>query len=116
MIYTYFPPFLRTDLHPSQSFFTDVRTFMPRVWVTHIELATAVERCDDREADVRERRASDDVSARLGRDGLAVVRYRVQVVVVRRDGERRSVRRAGRSSVRGSIVAINGVCVLCDSD
>lgn len=30
MIYTYFPPFLRTDLQPSHSFLTLLRTFIPR--------------------------------------------------------------------------------------
>lgn len=115
-MYTYFPPFRLTLLHPSQSFFTDVRTFIPRVCVVHIELATAVERCDDVETDVRERRASDDVSARVGRDGPVVVSCRVQVVGVRRHGELRSVRRAGRMTVRASIVAIDGPCVFYDGD
>ena len=31
IIYTYFPPFLLTLLHPSQSFFTELRTFIPRI-------------------------------------------------------------------------------------
>lgn len=30
MIYTYFPPFRLTLLHPLHSFFTELRTFMPR--------------------------------------------------------------------------------------
>jgi len=35
MIYTYFPPFRLTLLHPSHSFLTELRTFMPRVWTVH---------------------------------------------------------------------------------
>lgn len=31
IIYTYFPPFRLTLLHPSHSFFTELRTFMPRI-------------------------------------------------------------------------------------
>lgn len=30
MMYTYLPPFLRTLLHPSHSFLTELRTFIPR--------------------------------------------------------------------------------------
>jgi hypothetical protein len=40
-MYTYFP-FLFTLLHPSQSFLTDDRTFMPRICVLHGSSAAAV--------------------------------------------------------------------------
>ncbi|KAF9735267.1 hypothetical protein PMIN01_06672 [Paraphaeosphaeria minitans] len=93
IMYTYLPFFLRTLLHPSHSFFTDDRTFMPRVCCCIRSPANR----DDRLA------IGEDV---LWRHGRAAGVWRARERVDRRAGVvERKVRRSGRRSVRASIVA-----------
>ncbi|KAK7188756.1 hypothetical protein PSPO01_05389 [Paraphaeosphaeria sporulosa] len=93
MMYTYFPFFLRTLLHPSHSFFTDDRTFMPRVCCC-----------------IRSPANRDDKLAMAGDDwrhGRAAGVWSAREMVGRRAGvaAERKVRRSGRRSVCASIVA-----------
>ena len=41
-MYTYFPPFLLTLLHPLHNFLTELRTFMPRICCSAIRLLAGV--------------------------------------------------------------------------
>jgi hypothetical protein len=101
MIYTYRPFFLLTLLHPSHSFFTELRTFMPRI-------CGAV--CSRRplKRDVRSLRGEGRESALQAQVGVWMC---VWIERVRRAGRAKSIRRRGRRSERGSILAV-GKCVL----
>jgi hypothetical protein len=96
IIYTYRPFFLLTLLHPSHSFFTELRTFMPRV-------CGAV--CSRRplKRNVRSLRGEGRESALQAQVGVWMC---VWIERVRRAGRAKSMRRRGRRSERGSIVAV----------
>ena len=96
-MYTYFPFFRLTLLHPSHSFLTELRTFMPR---------TCVRVCDCilRPAK-REMRVEALEGESVGRHKSVHV-WIAFVEILERSGAVKRVRRRGRSSVRGSMVAV----------
>jgi hypothetical protein len=97
MMYTYLPFFLLTLLHPSHSFLTELRTFMPLVCGGVCSL----------------RPLKRDVSSlmgerRVGRKSALQAHVGVWMWRVRRAGRRevKTVRRRGRRSDCGSILAV----------
>jgi hypothetical protein len=96
MIYTYLPFFLRTLLHPSHSFLTDDRTFMPRV-------CCCIRRPVNRAVRLV---IVGEAALLLCRHGRAAGVWIARVMVGRRAGVERKVRRSGRREVRASIVAV----------
>jgi hypothetical protein len=101
IIYTYRPFFLRTLLHPSHIFLTELRTFIPRTCgavCRRIPLKRAVKSASG--CGVR-------VARRFGRKSVlqahvGVWMWRARGAARRRVGKR--VRRSGRRSERGSIL------------
>jgi hypothetical protein len=105
MIYTYLPFFLRTLLHPSHIFLTELRTFMPRVCVCDCTL-NAANRVDRSKLEVGVSRSA----VRRGEEVLCIERAHA---VVRRSGaEVKRVRRSGRMRVWASMVAVLMVYVV----
>jgi hypothetical protein len=91
IIYTYFPFFLLTLLHPSHSFLTELRTFIPLVCSTF---------CGIRRFDKRDVRAEVVVGFVVEIIG----RRRAHVWMLRWRGVVKKRRRSGRRRVRGNIV------------
>lgn len=99
MIYTYRPFFLLTLLHPSQSFLTELRTFMPRTCcASGPDTIGAVICVPSRSPAKRVRRLLVWDCESVGR--AFVWRERTGVRTAKR------VRRTGRRSARGSILVV----------
>jgi hypothetical protein len=101
IIYTYLPPFLRTLLHPSHSFFTELRTFMPRVCCAPCMRSPERRDVSALRTDGRARRSSG-LQAHV-EVWMWVWRERARWLV---RGKRKRVRRMGRRRDRGSISAV----------
>lgn len=103
MIYTYFPFFLRTLLHPSHSFFTLDRTFIPRVCCVCPPIRTALNRPASAVMLVVGPAVRGAEAAIVGRSAeLQVWRVRLGAAMA----EERRVRRSGRRNVRASILTV----------
>lgn len=106
IIYTYLPFFLRTLLHPSHSFLTELRTFMPRVCCCTNDCTADCDCACTRNPLKREIRlcVGDWQDERAGREPH---------VWIERAGVRmaKTVRRSGRRRARGSIVRVMAACV-----
>ena len=129
MIYTYLPPFLRTLLHPSHNFLTELRTFMPRTCPRAVVVAGPDPCPDPADADagpdaalagdederrgdgrrVRSRGFGFDVSVanvRWRRDGVVVVVFEIVVrgaLVRRTEGRARNI----------VAICLSGTCSCC---
>lgn len=111
IIYTYRPFFLRTLLHPSHSFLTELRTFMPRACI----LAAPPPTLSPANREVRSWTPDCGARRRLGRRSVLHAQVGVWMCEVWMRERRvvrgaKRVRRSGRRTARGSILASRCGC------
>jgi hypothetical protein len=111
IIYTYRPFFLRTLLHPSHSFLTELRTFMPRDCI----LAAPLPTLSPANRELRSWTPDCGARRRLGRRSVLQAQVGVWMCEVWMRERRvvrgaKRVRRSGRRTARGSILAIRCGC------